>query len=62
MTTYLTKSCSFGVLCMSFVNAYQSVVCSSLPFRFDGGMWDLIVLIPEHAISIYFSLRKILLP
>ena len=31
-------------------------VCSSFPFGFEGGMWDLIVLIPGHkCISINFS-------
>ena len=42
MTTCLGKSCSFGPLSMSFVNVYQSV-CSSFPFGFECGMWDLIV-------------------
>ena len=25
------------------------------PFSFEGGMWDLIVLIPDPCLSIYFS-------
>ena len=29
-------------------------VCASFPFDFEGGMWDLIVLIPKHLFSIYF--------
>ena len=28
------KSCSFGLLCVSFVNVYQSFF-----FGFEGGMW-----------------------
>ena len=24
------------------------------PFGFEGGMWDLIVLIPNHCLSIYY--------
>ena len=54
MTTCLGKSCSFGLLCVSFVNV-TSCVCPSFPFGFECGMWDLIVLIPDHCISIYFS-------
>ena len=30
-------------------------MCASFPFRFEGGMWDLIVLIPDHCLSIYFA-------
>ena len=26
-------------------------VCTSSPFGFDGGMWDLIVLVPNHCLS-----------
>ena len=29
-------------------------VCSSFPFAFVGGMWDLIVLIPDHCLSVFF--------
>ena len=29
-------------------------VCSSFPFVFEGGMWILIILIPDHCLSIYF--------
>ena len=53
MTTYLRKTCSFGFLCVSFVNVYQ-IVCDLLSlFYFFGGMWDLIVLIPGHCLFIY---------
>ena len=47
MTTCVGKSCSFGLLCLSFVNVYQSV-CVFFPFGSDGGVWDLIVFIPDH--------------
>ena len=43
MTTCLRKSCSFGLLCVSFVNAYQ-LVCVSFRFGFEDGMCDLSVL------------------
>ena len=50
MTTCLGKNCSFGLLCVTFVN-----VCPSFPFGFEGGVWDLNVSIPDHCLSIYFS-------
>ena len=30
-------------------------MCASYPFGFDCGILDLIVLIPDHCVSIYFS-------
>ena len=30
-------------------------VCASVRFGFDGGMWDLNVLVPDHCLSFYFS-------
>ena len=53
MTICLGKSSSFGLLCVSFMNFIN--LCSSFPFSFDGGLWNLIVLIPDHCLSIYFS-------
>ena len=45
MTTCLGKSCSFGLLRVPFVNC----------FGFEGMMWDLIVLVPDHCLSFYFN-------
>ena len=28
-------------------------VCSSCPFGIEGGTWDVIILIPDHCLSIY---------
>ena len=56
MTTCFGKSCSFGIQCVSFVDVLSVSVCSSFPFDFEGGMWDLIVLIPNHCICSYFAL------
>ena len=53
MTTCLGKSCSFGILCV-FRKRLSIFVCLSFPFGFEGGMWDLIILIPDHCLSIYF--------
>ena len=53
MSTCLGKSCSFGLLCVSFVNVNQFCVCPSFLSGFECGMWDLIVLIPDHFIYVY---------
>ena len=56
MATCLGKRCKFGLLCESFVNFFQMYVCVTFPFGFEDGMWNLIVLIPGHCLSIYFLL------
>ena len=33
-------------------------VCASFPFGFEGGTWDLIVLIPDQCLSIYFTFYR----
>ena len=30
-------------------------MCPSFPFGIKGGIWDVIVLIPDHCLSIYFG-------
>ena len=55
MTTCLGKSCSFGLLCVSFVGVCQMLydfLCPSFPFGVEGGLWDVIVFIPDHCLSI----------
>ena len=52
MTTCLGKSCSFGLVCVSVMNVYKISVSPSFPFGIEGGMWDVIVLIPDHCLSI----------
>ena len=54
MITYLGKSCSFGLLCVSFVNIYQILCVSFFPFSINDGKWNVIVFIPDHYLSIYF--------
>ena len=56
MTTCLGKSCLFEQLYVSFVGVGQILCVSSFPFRIEGGMWDVIVLIPDHCLSIYYDL------
>ena len=56
MTTCLVKSCSFGLLYVSFVGVGQILCVSFFPLSIEGGMWDVIVLIPDRCLSIYFPL------
>ena len=51
MPSCLEKSCSFVSVSVSCVNVFNLCVCASLPFGFDGGMWDLFVLVPNHLLS-----------
>ena len=55
MTTYLGKSCSFGLPRVPFVNCGQFMYLVISPFGFEGRMWDLIVSVPDHCLSFYFS-------
>ena len=55
MTTYLGKSCSFGLPRVPFVNCRRFVCLVVFPFGFGGGVWDLIVSVPDHCLSFYFS-------
>ena len=54
----LGKSCSFRLLCVAFVNVYQ-IVCPFSPFGIERRIWDVIVLIPDHCLSIYFGFEKL---
>ena len=57
MTTCLGKSCSFGYsvncTCLSLA-LVKFCVCPSFHFGIEGGLWDVIVLIPDHYLSVYF--------
>ena len=55
MTTYLGKSCSFGLLRVPFVNCRQFMylVISLLVLR--AGCVILIVSVPDHCLSFYFT-------
>ena len=53
MTTYLGKSCSFDL--PAFRKLLSIYVFSYFPFGFEGRMWDLIVSVPDHCLSFYFS-------
>ena len=55
MTTYLGKSCSFSSPRVPFVNCRQFMDLVISLFGFEGRMWDLIVSVPDHCLSFYFS-------
>ena len=38
-----------------FLDRLSICVCTSFHFDFEGGMWDLIVLVPDHCLSFYFT-------
>ena len=61
MTTYLGKSCSFGLPRVPFVNCGQFMYLVISLFGFAGRMWDLIVSVPDHCLSFYLYLSKSLL-
>ena len=43
---------------MSFVGVGRICVCPSFPFGIEGGMWDVIVLFPDHCLSIYLEVLE----
>ena len=54
MTTCVGKRCSFGLLCEYFIT-FIIFVCASFPIGFEGGIWGLIVFVPDHYLSFYFA-------
>ena len=55
MTTYFGKSCSFCLPRVPFVNCRQFMYLVISLFGFEGRIWDLIVSVPDHCLSFYFS-------
>ena len=55
MTTYLGKRCSFCLPRVPFVNCRQFMYLVISLFGFEGRIWDLIVSVPDHCLSFYFS-------
>ena len=57
MNTCSGKRAVHSVNCACLSRALvKFCVCPSFPFGIEGGMWDVIVLIPDHCLSIYFVL------
>ena len=46
---------SVNCTCLSWA-LVKFCVCPSFPFGIEGGMWGVIVLIPDHCLSIYLAL------
>ena len=46
---------SVNCACLSWAFV-KFCVCPSFPFGIEGRTWDVIVLIPDHCLSIYFPL------
>ena len=60
MTTCLGKGYIFGFHeRLSVYGSYVFFMYASFPFDFEGGMWDMIVLIPVHCFSFYFPIRPL---
>ena len=55
MTTYLGKRCSFCLPRVPFVNCRRFVYLVISLFGYEGGMWGLVVSVPDHCLSFYFS-------
>ena len=56
MTTCLKRAVhSVYCACLSWAFV-KFCVCPSFPFCTEGRMWDVIVLIPDDCLSIYFSI------
>ena len=55
MTTYLGKELFIRSTAGAFRKLPSIYVFSYFPFGFEGRMWDLIVSVPDHCLSFYFS-------
>ena len=57
MTTYLGKSCSFCLPRVPFVNCRQFMYLVISLFGFECRIWDLILSVPDHCLSFYFTAK-----
>ena len=55
MTTFLGKELFIRFTASAFRKLPSIYVFSYFPFGFEGRMWDLIVSVPDHCLSFYFS-------
>ena len=55
MTTFLGKSCSFCLPRVPFVSCRRFVCLVISLFGFEGRIWDMIVSVPDHCLSFYFT-------
>ena len=61
----MRQSCSFHLRTVCVLRWCLSVSecifceCFFFPFGFEGGMWDLIALVPDHCLSFYFAMKSL---
>ena len=55
MTTCFGKELFIRFTASAFCKLLSIYVFSYFPFGFEGRMWDLIVSVPDHCLSFYFS-------
>ena len=60
MTTYLGKELFILFAASAFRKLSSVYVFSYFPFGFEGRIWDLIVSVPDHCLSFYFSLADVI--
>ena len=58
MTTYFGKELYIRFTASAFRKLRSVYVLSYFPFGFEGRMWDLIVSVPIHCLSLYFGLTS----
>ena len=56
MTTYLEKELFILFAASAFRKLSSIYVFSYFPFGFEGRIWDLIVSVPDHCLSFYFTI------
>ena len=55
MTTYFGKELFILFTASAFRKLPSIYVFSYFPFGFEGRIWDLIVSVPDHCLSFYFT-------
>ena len=62
MTVYFGKELFIRFTASAFRKLLSVYVFSYFPFGLEGRMWDLIVSVPDHCLSFYFSIANACLP
>ena len=52
-TANLGKSCLFGLPCVFFRERLTIRVCAFFPIGFEGGIWDMFVIVPSLSFLLY---------
>ena len=59
MTTCLEKELFMRLTLRVFREYYQILCVCPFPYGIEGGMWDVIVFIPGHCLSIYSEHQRV---